>query len=56
MMFAVRASILKELMADREWSSRLEGATTTRDVERVVTRFCRAKGYKVEMLKAATQK
>lgn len=50
MMFLVRGEVLRELVADPQWRQRLEKVVKMRDLERVVTEYCLAKGYKVNQL------
>ena len=47
-MFAVRRVILEELLADPEWSSKLENAKTRDEAIKVIKNFCERKGYKVK--------
>ena len=47
-LFAVRAKVLKELLADRVWRERLEKANSVREVKKVLVEFCRSHGYKVK--------
>ena len=47
-MFAVRRVILEELLADPEWSSKLENAKTGDEAIMVIKDFCKRKGYKVK--------
>ena len=47
-MFAVRTSILKDMLADPEWNSKLSQAKTARQVEKLIVEYCKQKGYKVE--------
>jgi hypothetical protein len=50
-MFAVRRVILEELLADPEWSSKLENAKTGDEAIKVLKNFCKRKRYKVEHVK-----
>ena len=54
-MFAVKSEVLKKLLANPEWSIRLEKAETMRDVERVLREFCEAKGFKIVQLEKSRQ-
>jgi hypothetical protein len=47
-MFAVRRVILEELLADPEWSSKLENAKTRDEAIKVIKNFCERKGYKIK--------
>jgi hypothetical protein len=47
-MFAVKAEVLKELLKDEEWTRKLERCKEVSDVQRVLTEFCKAKGYKTK--------
>jgi len=53
--FAVKSEVLKKLLANPEWSIRLEKAETMRDVERVLREFCEAKGFKIVQLEKSRQ-
>ena len=53
MMFAVRTEILKELIQDEQWRSRLQKAESVEDAEWVVTEYCLEKGYKVKQINFA---
>lgn len=46
-MFAIKRAVLEALLADKEWSSRLEKAQTDREVIQVLQEFCRKKGFKI---------
>jgi hypothetical protein len=50
-LFAVKAKVVKELLADEEWSKRLEAARTMREVEEVIRQFAKAKGWKIKEVK-----
>ena len=47
-MFAVRRVILEELLADPEWSSKLENAKMGDEAIKVIKDFCKRKGYKIK--------
>jgi hypothetical protein len=47
-MFAVKAGVLKELFKDEEWTRKLAECRNACDVERVLTEFCKVKGYKIK--------
>ena len=52
-MIAVRREVLAALQADPEWNKRLEEAETMAEVEKVLTDFCRARGYKIKHLEVS---
>jgi hypothetical protein len=52
-MFAVRRQILEELLKDEGWTRKLEACRNVSDVERVLTEFCKAKGYKIAQIEEA---
>ena len=49
-MYSVKAEVLRKICDDPEWSSRLEGCKTTREVELLLVEFCREQGYKVQVV------
>jgi hypothetical protein len=49
-MFAVKTSVLKKLLADAEWSAKLERAQTTEEMQRVIERYCHQHKLKVKHL------
>jgi len=51
-MIAVRREVLAALTRDPKWNRRLEEAKTMGDVEKVLSSFCRARGYKIKHLEA----
>jgi hypothetical protein len=48
--FAVRRETMEELMKDPEYNERFKQAETFKQVQAVVTEFCRKKGYLVASL------
>ena len=46
-MFAVKTSVLRELLNSPEWARKLEKAKTMREVERVLRLFAVEKGWKI---------
>lgn len=50
MMYVVRPEILDKLLADPEWSQRLERARTSKEAEEVVASFAAKMGYRVKKM------
>jgi len=50
-MFALSFKVVELLLADEEWSRRLESAKTMEEVVKVLVEFCRAKGLKLKIMK-----
>ena len=48
--FAVRTTLLKELMADKEAIEKLRRATTMLEVEQVLRQYAKKKGFKVAQI------
>ncbi len=49
-MFAVRRKVFDDLLSDSVWAERLENAETMKEVEKVITEFCEARGYRIGSL------
>jgi len=54
-MFAVKKSVVKELLADSEWRSKLDCAKTWREAGIVVAEFARSRGYRVKVVDGIEQ-
>jgi len=47
-MFAIKRSVLEELLRDSEWLEKLEKAKSFGEVERVLRRFAKAKKLRIK--------
>ena len=47
-MLAIRRKVLEDLLSHPDWERRLEKCRAGREVERVLTAFCKSKGYTVK--------
>lgn len=46
-MLAVKTEVLKRMLADAEWSEKLEKAKSWKDVQRVIVEYCRVNNQKI---------
>lgn len=48
MAFVVRREVMDELVKNKDWADRLDRCKTTSEVQELIDRFCKEKGFKVE--------